>query len=232
MSFTSVSGFDFDNIVAKDLSDRVSYLPKQLAYLLSDVERSLPLGLRCDLTRYLILLLNRKVWVEDPDIAWVDGEVTEIDGRNAKIITTNGKTVIFGTKDILGITSGGCVLKSYFQFRFLVVSPSGVELPSGIVSPTGVVSPSGVELPLGVVSPLGFELPSGIVSPSGVVSLSQVKLPSGIVSPSGVVPPSGVEFPSSIELELSQLDPHEEQEKKMKNISLKEKIDKYDSLED
>ncbi|KAF1866156.1 hypothetical protein Lal_00031460 [Lupinus albus] len=34
------------------------------------------------------------------------------------------------------------------------------------------------------------------------------------------------------ELELSQLEQHEEQEKKKKNISLKETIDKYDSSED
>ncbi|KAF1879737.1 hypothetical protein Lal_00039750 [Lupinus albus] len=34
------------------------------------------------------------------------------------------------------------------------------------------------------------------------------------------------------ELELSQLDQHEEQEKKKKNISLKAKIEKYDSSED
>ncbi|XP_019438339.1 PREDICTED: protein SDA1 homolog [Lupinus angustifolius] len=75
MSFTSVSGFGFDSTVAKDLSDRVMILshvtpfypqhladfPKQLADLLSDAARSLPSGLRCDLTRSLILLLNRKV---------------------------------------------------------------------------------------------------------------------------------------------------------------------------
>ncbi|KAE9587793.1 hypothetical protein Lal_00021981 [Lupinus albus] len=75
MSFTSVSGFGFDTTVAKDLSDRVmilshvtpfypqhlSHFPKQLADLLTDAARSLPSGLRCDLTRSLILLLNRKV---------------------------------------------------------------------------------------------------------------------------------------------------------------------------
>ncbi|KAE9590489.1 putative myosin ATPase [Lupinus albus] len=40
------------------------------------------------------IIVGSQVWVEDPEIAWIDGEVTEIDGRNAKIITTNGKTVV------------------------------------------------------------------------------------------------------------------------------------------
>ncbi|KAF1881665.1 hypothetical protein Lal_00039798 [Lupinus albus] len=59
MSFTSVSDFGFD---------RVAYFPEQLADLLSDVARLLPSGLRCDVTRSLILLLNRKFfswWMVD-----------------------------------------------------------------------------------------------------------------------------------------------------------------------
>ncbi|KAE9614484.1 hypothetical protein Lalb_Chr05g0228661 [Lupinus albus] len=52
MSFTSVSDFGFD---------RVAYFPEQLADLLSDVACLLPSGLRCDVTRSLILLVNRKV---------------------------------------------------------------------------------------------------------------------------------------------------------------------------
>ncbi|KAF1871928.1 hypothetical protein Lal_00012145 [Lupinus albus] len=52
MSFTSVSDFGFD---------RVAYFPEQLADLLSDVACLLPSGLRCDVTRSLILLVNRKL---------------------------------------------------------------------------------------------------------------------------------------------------------------------------
>ncbi|OIV92532.1 hypothetical protein TanjilG_02295 [Lupinus angustifolius] len=40
------------------------------------------------------IIVGSQVWVEDPEIAWIDGEVIEIDGKNAKIITTNGKTVV------------------------------------------------------------------------------------------------------------------------------------------
>ncbi|KAF1871299.1 hypothetical protein Lal_00020091 [Lupinus albus] len=52
MNFTSVSDFGFD---------RVAYFPEQLADLLSDVVCLLPSGLRCDVMRSLILLLNRKL---------------------------------------------------------------------------------------------------------------------------------------------------------------------------
>lgn len=39
------------------------------------------------------IIVGSHVWVEDPDIAWIDGEVTEINGADATIVTTNGKTV-------------------------------------------------------------------------------------------------------------------------------------------
>lgn len=39
------------------------------------------------------IIVGSQVWVEDPDVAWIDGEVTEIKGSNATIVTTNGKTV-------------------------------------------------------------------------------------------------------------------------------------------
>ncbi|RDX60565.1 Myosin-12, partial [Mucuna pruriens] len=40
------------------------------------------------------IIVGSQVWVEDPEDAWIDGEVTEINGRNAIIIATNGKTVV------------------------------------------------------------------------------------------------------------------------------------------
>lgn len=39
------------------------------------------------------IIVGSHVWVEDPEIAWIDGEVTEIKGADATIVTTNGKTV-------------------------------------------------------------------------------------------------------------------------------------------
>ncbi|KAK7243670.1 hypothetical protein RIF29_38478 [Crotalaria pallida] len=40
------------------------------------------------------IIVGSQVWVEDPEIAWIDGEVTAINGKNATIITSNGKTVV------------------------------------------------------------------------------------------------------------------------------------------
>lgn len=39
------------------------------------------------------IIVGSHVWAEDPEDAWIDGEVREIKGRDATIITTNGKTV-------------------------------------------------------------------------------------------------------------------------------------------
>ncbi|KAI5603284.1 hypothetical protein BDE02_01G209500 [Populus trichocarpa] len=38
------------------------------------------------------IIVGSHVWIEDPEEAWMD-EVTEIKGRDATIITTNGKTL-------------------------------------------------------------------------------------------------------------------------------------------
>lgn len=75
MNFTSVSGIGNDPTVAKDLGDRATFLshvtpfypkhlaqfPRKLADLLRHAARTLPSGLRCNLTQALILLSNRKV---------------------------------------------------------------------------------------------------------------------------------------------------------------------------
>ncbi|CAH1448795.1 unnamed protein product [Lactuca virosa] len=39
------------------------------------------------------IIVGSHVWVEDPEIAWIDGEVLDIKGSNATIVTTNGKTI-------------------------------------------------------------------------------------------------------------------------------------------
>jgi hypothetical protein len=41
----------------------------------------------------LNIVIGSHVWVEDKDAAWLDGEVFKIDGQNARIRTTKGKTV-------------------------------------------------------------------------------------------------------------------------------------------
>ena len=39
------------------------------------------------------IIVGSDVWVEDPDVAWIDGQVTKITGNDAEIETTNGKKV-------------------------------------------------------------------------------------------------------------------------------------------
>ncbi|CAL5398354.1 unnamed protein product [Camellia sinensis] len=38
------------------------------------------------------IIVGSQVWAEDPEVAWIDGEVIEIKGSNATIVSTNGKT--------------------------------------------------------------------------------------------------------------------------------------------
>lgn len=39
------------------------------------------------------IIVGSHVWAEDPEVAWIDGEVIEIKGTDATIVTTNGRTV-------------------------------------------------------------------------------------------------------------------------------------------
>ena len=38
-------------------------------------------------------VVGSHVWVEDPELAWIDGEVLEVDNEDIKIESTYGKTV-------------------------------------------------------------------------------------------------------------------------------------------
>ncbi|XP_062079405.1 myosin-6-like isoform X2 [Humulus lupulus] len=40
------------------------------------------------------------VWIEDPDLAWLDGEVLEINGENIKVLCTSGKTVVVKASNV------------------------------------------------------------------------------------------------------------------------------------
>ncbi|KAL0397490.1 UNVERIFIED_CONTAM: Myosin-12 [Sesamum calycinum] len=40
------------------------------------------------------IIVGSHVWAEDPEVAWIDGEVTEIKGTDATIATTNGKSIV------------------------------------------------------------------------------------------------------------------------------------------
>lgn len=37
--------------------------------------------------------MGTQVWVEDPDDAWIDGEVVEVNGDTIKVQCTSGKMV-------------------------------------------------------------------------------------------------------------------------------------------
>lgn len=41
----------------------------------------------------LKIVVGSHIWLPDKDLAWIDGEVFRIEGRNAHVRTTNGKTV-------------------------------------------------------------------------------------------------------------------------------------------
>lgn len=39
------------------------------------------------------IILGTHVWVEDPTVCWLDGQVTKINGKEVEIETTDGKKV-------------------------------------------------------------------------------------------------------------------------------------------
>ncbi|WZZ18783.1 hypothetical protein YC2023_111872 [Brassica napus] len=41
-----------------------------------------------------VIIVGSHVWVEDPHLAWIDGQVTRIDGQNIHVRTNKGKTVV------------------------------------------------------------------------------------------------------------------------------------------
>ncbi|KAM0843588.1 hypothetical protein ACQ4PT_057616 [Festuca glaucescens] len=48
----------------------------------------------------LNIVVGSHIWLEDKDLAWIAGEVFRIEGRNAHVRTTNGKTVTANISDI------------------------------------------------------------------------------------------------------------------------------------
>lgn len=48
----------------------------------------------------LKIVLGSHIWLEDKDLAWIDGEVFRIEGQKAHIRTTNGNMVVASISDI------------------------------------------------------------------------------------------------------------------------------------
>ncbi|OVA16401.1 IQ motif [Macleaya cordata] len=46
------------------------------------------------------IIVGSHVWAEDPELAWIDGEVTEIKGNDVSIITTDGKKIVANLSSI------------------------------------------------------------------------------------------------------------------------------------
>ncbi|CAI9103295.1 OLC1v1001751C1 [Oldenlandia corymbosa var. corymbosa] len=46
------------------------------------------------------IIVGSHVWVEDPEIAWIDGQVAEIKGSDATIVTANEKTIVAAISSI------------------------------------------------------------------------------------------------------------------------------------
>lgn len=67
------------------------------------------------------LVVGSLVWLEDPDEAWVDGEVTEIKGEDIKVLCTSGKTVGFLFTFLNGYIQCRCQLSSCLNLSMLEV---------------------------------------------------------------------------------------------------------------
>ncbi|WVZ99417.1 hypothetical protein U9M48_044721 [Paspalum notatum var. saurae] len=48
----------------------------------------------------LKIVVGSHIWLEDKDLAWIDGEVFQIEGRNAHVRATNGKMITVSISDI------------------------------------------------------------------------------------------------------------------------------------
>ncbi|KAF9609184.1 hypothetical protein IFM89_013574 [Coptis chinensis] len=67
------------------------------------------------------IIVSSHVWVEDPEAAWTDGVVTEINGNNATIITTHGKTILSNLRTSITV----CIT---FTYSMLEIRPD-LDLP-------------------------------------------------------------------------------------------------------
>lgn len=45
-------------------------------------------------------MVGSLVWIEDPEVAWIDGEVVEVNGQDIKVLCTSGTTVSDTSQDV------------------------------------------------------------------------------------------------------------------------------------
>lgn len=58
------------------------------------------------------LVVGSHVWVEDPEVAWIDGEILDVDGQEIKISSSSGKVV--------SVSSVKSVFNTYYIIRVLL----------------------------------------------------------------------------------------------------------------
>ncbi|KAM7466320.1 hypothetical protein LguiB_013882 [Lonicera macranthoides] len=46
------------------------------------------------------LVVGSRVWVEDPEVAWIDGEILEVNGQEIKISSSSGKVVVANVSNV------------------------------------------------------------------------------------------------------------------------------------
>lgn len=62
-------------------------------------------------------MVGAQVWLEDATEAWIEGEITEVNGDNIKVHCTTGKTVSTCFDVILGFYLLGTVQRHEFLFQ-------------------------------------------------------------------------------------------------------------------
>ncbi|KVI12218.1 Dil domain-containing protein [Cynara cardunculus var. scolymus] len=78
-------------------------------------------AIKCSQAAPVNIIVGSHVWVEDPALAWIDGEVVRINGQELHVNTTDGKTV-------------SVVMLDYFSIvirNFSKVFPKDTEAPAG-----------------------------------------------------------------------------------------------------
>lgn len=62
------------------------------------------------------IIVGSQVWVEDPELAWIDGEVIEIKGNDATIVTTNERKVMFSFIELSLLLMNGLLRHPLIEF--------------------------------------------------------------------------------------------------------------------
>lgn len=64
----------------------------------------------------MAVAVGSAVWVEDPEVAWIDGEVVEVNGEEIKINLTSGRTVCFMFPNFLRKRLVSSIFFNYIYF--------------------------------------------------------------------------------------------------------------------